>query len=101
MRGVARSRQWNYDTVNMFELVLKSSVDLSKHKIYNTLWVYKIKFKEGGLIFHKANPRWCVMGGGMDRDMYKSYAEMMRSTSVNIMWGYQVDVLQVALCRGV
>ena len=71
----------------MYDLVLRSSVDLSKHKIYNTKWVYQVKFKEGGLVFEKLNPRWCVMGGSMDPRLFKSYAEMMRRTSMNILWG--------------
>ena len=77
----------DYQRVNMYDLVLASSVDKSKYKIYDTLWAYKIKFKTGGLTFEKLNPRWCLRGGSMDRDLYKSYAEMMRATSMNIMWG--------------
>ena len=77
----------NYANVNMFDLVLESSVDKSKYKIYDTLWVYKIKYKEQGLVFDKLNPRWCVKGGTMDRELYKSFAEMMRQSSLNILWG--------------
>ena len=62
----------NYAHVNMFDLVLESSVDKSKYKIYDTLWVYKIKYKDQGLVFDKLNPRWCVKGGTMDRELYKS-----------------------------
>ena len=53
----------DYAKVNMYELVLESSVDLSKYTIYDTLWVYKIKFQEGGLVFQKLAPRWCLKGG--------------------------------------
>ena len=81
----------NYAQVNMFELVLESSVDQTKYKIYDTLWVYKIKFSEGGNTFQKLNPRWCVKGGSMDRSLYKAYAEMMRPTSVGIMWGLKAN----------
>ena len=77
----------DYDKVHMYDLVLKSSVDLKVHVIYQTLWAYKIKFKEGGLVFDKLNPRWCVKGGTMDRHTFKSYAEMMRQASLNILWG--------------
>ena len=76
-----------YQKIPMFDLVKRSDVDESKHTIYRTLWAYKIKFEEGGLVFSKLNPRWCVKGGTMDRDVFKSYAEMMRSSSMNIGWG--------------
>jgi hypothetical protein len=76
-----------YQKIPMFDLVKRSDVDESKHTIYKTLWAYKIKFEEGGLVFSKLNPRWCVKGGTMDRDVFKSYAEMMRSSSMNIGWG--------------
>ena len=36
----------DYAKINMYELVLKSSVDTKVHEIYRTLWAYKIKFKE-------------------------------------------------------
>ena len=76
-----------YLKLNMYELVKRSDVNEKKHTIYKTLWAYKIKFEEDGLTFNKLNPRWCVRGGTMDRDMFKSYAEMMRATSMNIGWG--------------
>ena len=81
----------DYAKINMYELVLKSSVDTKVHEIYRTLWAYKIKFKDGGLIFDKLNPRWCVKGGTMDRDLFKSYAEMMRLTSLNVLWGIKSE----------
>jgi hypothetical protein len=81
----------DYAKIHMFELVLKSSVDTKVHEIYRTLWAFKIKFKEGGLIFDKLNPRWCVKGGTMDRDKFKSYAEMMRVTSLNILWAIKSE----------
>ena len=77
----------DYLNVGMYELVPESSVDKSKYKIYDTIWVHKIEWKDGGLIFNKLKPRWCVKGGSMDPDLYKSYAEMMRPTSMAIMWG--------------
>ena len=84
----------------MYDLVEEDTVDKSKYQIYDTLWAYKIKFKEGGLIFDKLNPRWCLKGGGMDRDLYKSYAEMMRASSMNIIWALKAaffDMLTEAL----
>ena len=33
----------DYHNVNMFDLVLRSSVDTKEHVIYDTLWAYKIK----------------------------------------------------------
>ena len=81
----------DYAKIRMFDLVLKSSVDLKKHTIYRTLWAYKIKYKDAGLVFDKLNPRWCVKGGTMDRNIFKSYAEMMRHSSLNILWGIKSE----------
>ena len=81
----------DYARIHMFDLVLKRSVDLKVHTIYRTLWAYKVKFKEAGLIFDKLNPRWCVKGGTMDRDMFKSYAEMMRHASLNVLLGIKAE----------
>ena len=68
----------------MFTWVPQSAVDLSKHKIYNTLWAYKIKLNSD-LTFNKLNPRWCLKGGTMDRDIYKSHAETLRSVSFRVI----------------
>ena len=81
----------DYARVISFDLVLKSSVDLTLHEIYETLWAYKIKMKQGGLIFDKLNPRWCVTGGSMDRSKFKSFAEMVRLTSLNIFWAIKSE----------
>ena len=89
-RSAKEIKMDEYASIDMYDLVLESSVDKTKYKIYDTLWAYKIKFKKGAggsTIFDKLNPRWCVMGGGMDRALYKSWAEQARATSVNIMWG--------------
>ena len=81
----------DYHHVNMFDLVLLSSVNTKEHAIYDTLWAYKIKYKENGLVFDKLNPRWCVKGGTMDRNLFKSFAEMMRPTSLNILWAIKSE----------
>ena len=50
-------------------------LDQRTHKIYksyNTLWAYEIKL-HSDLTFNKLNPRWCLKGGAMDRDIYKSH----------------------------
>ena len=86
-----------YNKIHMYDLVKRSDVDETKHTIYKTLWAYKIKFEGGGLVFQKLNPRWCIKGGNMDRDMYKSYAEMMRSTSMNIGWGLKGEFFKTLI----
>jgi hypothetical protein len=68
----------------MFEWVSVSSVDLRKHKIYNTMWAYKIKLNSDST-FNKLNPRWCVKGGTMDRDVYKSFAETLRMVNFKLL----------------
>ena len=68
----------------MFCWVDVRSIDRSKNRIYKTLWVYKIKL-HADVTFNKLNPRWCLKGGGMDRDMYKSHAETLRMYSFRII----------------
>ena len=75
-----------YRKIDTFDLVLRSSVDRTKHVIYNTMWAYKTKLEEGKLAPHRGlNPRWCVKAGAMDRSIYKAYSEMVRPTSVSVV----------------
>ena len=58
----ARELKWDeYVALNMFRWVDVRSIDRSKFRIYNTLWVYKIKL-HADLTFNKLNPR-CYPGG--------------------------------------
>jgi len=68
----------------MFEWVLLSDVDRYVHRIYNTLWAYKIKM-HADLTFNKLNPRWCLKGGGMDRSVYKAHGETLRMVTFRII----------------
>ena len=45
----------------------------------------KIKFDEG-LVFKKLNPRWCVKGGTMGRDLYKAHSETLRISSLKTLF---------------
>ena len=45
------------------------------HHIMDTLWAFKIKFDKDG-VFDKFNPRWCVVGTNMSRDIYESVSQM-------------------------
>ena len=77
----SKELKWDeYLALNMFEWIPISAIDTKQHRIYATLWVYKIKFEEG-LKFSKLNPRWCLQGGTMDRDKFKAHAETLRITS--------------------
>ena len=73
-----------YMALNLWELVPVSSVDKSKFTIYDTLWAHKIKFDSERKL-DRLNPRWCVKGTGMDRDMYKSFSEMMRMSTFQVI----------------
>ena len=74
----AKEMKWEqYLELRMFNWVPIDSIDTRKHRVYNTLWAYKIKLNSD-LTFNKLNPRWCVKGGTMDRSIYKSFAETMR-----------------------
>jgi hypothetical protein len=49
-----------------------------------TLWAFKIKFTADGK-FEKLNPRWCVVGTNMDRDIYESFSDVVCWTTVLIL----------------
>ena len=85
MWRVAKELKWDqYLELKMFTWMPHSAVDQRKHKIYNTLWAYKIKLNSD-LSFNKLNPRWCLKGGTMDRGIYKSHAETLRSVSYRVI----------------
>ena len=73
-----------YKAIPLFTLVSVESVLSQGFTIVNTLWAFSIKYDENGT-FDKLNPRWCMMGGGMDRKRHESYAEVCRWTSVLII----------------
>jgi hypothetical protein len=81
----AKELKWDeYLNLNMFEWVALSQVDRKTHTIYNTLWAYKIKLNSD-TTFKKLNPRWCLKGGTMDRDVFKAHAETIRMSSFRII----------------
>ena len=86
-----------YMALNLWELVPESSVDKSKYTIYDTLWAHKIKFDSNRKL-DRLNPRWCVKGTGMDRDLYKSYSEMMRMSTFQMIIGVG-GMYYILLCR--
>ena len=52
--------------------------------LMGTLWAFKIKFTADGK-FEKLNPRWCVVGTNMDRDIYESFSDVVCWTTVLIL----------------
>ena len=81
----AKELKWDqYLQLNMFDWVKLSSVDRKKQVIYNTLWAYKIKLNSD-TTFKKLNPRWCLKGTSMDRDVFESHAETLRMSSFRII----------------
>ena len=68
-----------YRSLNMFKLIRRRDVPADA-VIYPTLWARALKFEES--IFQKFNPRWCIMGGNMDRNLFHSFADTVRWTSV-------------------
>ena len=73
-----------YCQIKMFTLIPLTEVPAG-HRIYSTLWAHKIKFKADGS-FDKFNPRWCLMGGNMDRDIYDSFSDVVRWTTVILIF---------------
>ena len=81
----AKELKWEeYLELKMFEWVPITMVDRLKHKIYNTLWAYKIKLNSD-LTFKKLSPRWCLKGGTMDRGIYRSHQETLRVATFRII----------------
>ena len=66
----------------MFRLIPLKKVPAG-YTVYRTLWAGSIKF-DANDTFSKLNPRWCVQGTGMDRDMYKSFADVVRFTTIKV-----------------
>ena len=71
-----------YRAINMFKLIPESEVPPG-YVIYDTLWARVIKFVGG--LFEKLNPRWCLMGGNMDRSKYNSFSDTVRWTTVELI----------------
>ena len=75
-----------YKAIPLFELVCLQAVLDAGHVVLNTLWAYDIKYV-GVLkdIFSKLNPRWCLMGGPMDRNVHESYADVCKWTTILVI----------------
>ena len=69
-----------YKDRNLFELVRLDSLPKGT-VIHPSLWVHAIK-RDGDGKFLKLNPRWCICGGRMSREIYKSFSDVMRSSSM-------------------
>ena len=84
-----------YNELRLFELVPVSDVPGGAKSVLGTLWAHRIKLDENGK-FRKLNPRWCVIGTGMDKDVYHSFADVARTSSFHIIFAlrtlkYTVD----------
>ena len=73
-----------YNDLSLFRLVLYDDVVAAGHKVLGTVWAYSIKFDKEGK-FLKLNPRWCVMGGSMDRGVYDSFSDVMLRVTLWIL----------------
>eukprot|EP00966_Prymnesium_polylepis_P141662 3271355-Prymnesium_polylepis.2 len=86
-----------YRALDVFELVTEEYARGFNTGIMGSLWAFKIKFDEIGA-FQKLNPRWCVMGGDMSREIYESYSDVMKWVTLLIMGAirssYKVDDFQ-------
>eukprot|EP00966_Prymnesium_polylepis_P055205 1276659-Prymnesium_polylepis.1 len=49
-----------------------------------SLWAHRLKSHKSKFT-DMFNVRWCIKGTGMDRDMYESFHDVMRSTFLWIM----------------
>ena len=59
-----------YRQLNTFDLVYLSDVDTDTYEVYDTIWAYKIKLDgTSDRKLDKLNPRWCLVGTPMDRDL--------------------------------
>ena len=81
-RTAAELKMEQYRSIGMFKLILESEVPPG-YVIYDTLWARVIKFTGG--LFEKLNPRWCLMGGNMDRSKYNSFSDTVRWATVMLI----------------
>jgi len=73
-----------YKSKPVFQLVSVAWVKSMGYVIMNSIWVRTIKLTGAGT-FNKLNPRWCLVGTGMDRDLYESYAEVCLWSTVLLL----------------
>jgi len=64
-----------YQDLNMIQYVTRSDIPAGTN-VMRTVWAFKINFDKDGK-FEKFNPRWCIVGTGMDREVYDAYSEVM------------------------
>ena len=83
-RTAMEAKMEAYEAVPVFELVAIEDVLAEGHVILDTLWAFKIKLDKDGNL-DKLGPRWCVKGGNMDRDIYQSFADVVKFTTVKVM----------------
>ena len=95
-RTAMELRMDSYQAIPLFTLVAVDDVLKQGFTIVNTLWAFSIKYDESGT-FSKLNPRWCMMGGGMDRKKHESYAEVCRWTSVLLIIHIRCAYMTVAV----
>ena len=72
-----------YEAIPVWEYADKSEVPAGA-KVFNTKWVRRIKFNES-VKFDKLNPRLCLVGTGMSRDDYETFANYMRMNSLKVV----------------
>ena len=94
-RTAMELRMDSYQAIPLFTLVAVDVVLQQGFTIVNTLWAFSIKYDESGT-FSKLNPRWCMMGGGMDREKHESHAEVCRWTSVLLIIHIRCAYMTVA-----
>ena len=66
-----------YEAINTWTLVPRPP----GAEVLRTTWAYAIKTTDTGM-FHKLGTRVCVVGTGMDREIYNAYSDVMRMSSL-------------------
>jgi hypothetical protein len=74
-----------YKELKMFRLIPRSEVPKG-YRVYPSLWVQASKPDEAMPGTDKPTSRWCLVGTGMDRELYESYFDNMSRVSLNIMF---------------
>ena len=72
-----------YKDIPVWRLIKRKNVPAGAN-IYNVKWVNRIKPNEVGG-FGKLNPRLCMIGTQMDRNVYATFADYMRMSSMKIV----------------
>ena len=84
----ARNRKWEeYSAAKTYRYIDVAEMrqrGIKLSSVLRSVWANKIKFDEDGS-FLKLAPRWCIVGTTMDRDVYESFSDTVRHSTIKVV----------------